>query len=66
MQQARALLKQYPKEIKSSVELVFGIGGNQSNAEVQYYIQESGTRQTVKILRRAAGQNEGDSGRARF
>src|SRR6202011_5885965 len=39
MQQARALLKQYPKEIKSSVELVAAIGGNQSNAEVQYYIQ---------------------------
>ncbi|MCU1257655.1 MAG: acriflavin resistance protein [Bryobacterales bacterium] len=39
MQQTRALLKQYPKEIKSSVELVAAIGGNQSNAEVQYYIQ---------------------------
>jgi hydrophobic/amphiphilic exporter-1 (mainly G- bacteria), HAE1 family len=39
MQQARALLKQYPKEIKSSVELVSSVGGNQSNAEVQYYIQ---------------------------
>jgi len=39
MQRTRALLKQYPKEIKSSVELVAAIGGNQSNAEVQYYIQ---------------------------
>jgi HAE1 family hydrophobic/amphiphilic exporter-1 len=39
MQQTRALLKQYPVEIKSSVELVSSVGGNQSNAEVQYYIQ---------------------------
>ena len=39
MQQTRALLKQYPAEIKSSVELVSSVGGNQSNAEVQYYIQ---------------------------
>src|SRR6185369_12194646 len=39
MQQTRALLKTYPPEIKSSVELVSAIGGNQSNAEVQYYIK---------------------------
>jgi HAE1 family hydrophobic/amphiphilic exporter-1 len=39
MQRTRALLKQYPAEIKSSVELVSSVGGNQSNAEVQYYIQ---------------------------
>jgi HAE1 family hydrophobic/amphiphilic exporter-1 len=39
MQQTRAFLKHYPQEIKSSVELVSSVGGTQSNAEVQYYIQ---------------------------
>ena len=39
MQRTRALLKQYPPEIHTGVELVSTIGGNQSNAEVQYYIQ---------------------------
>jgi hydrophobic/amphiphilic exporter-1 (mainly G- bacteria), HAE1 family len=39
MQQTRALLKNYPQEIHTGVELVSTIGGNQSNAEVQYFIQ---------------------------
>jgi HAE1 family hydrophobic/amphiphilic exporter-1 len=39
MQQTRALLKQYPKEVKTSVELVSSVGGTQSNAEVQYFIK---------------------------
>ena len=39
MQQGARLLKHYPQEIKSSVELVSSVGGNQSNAEVQYYVQ---------------------------
>jgi HAE1 family hydrophobic/amphiphilic exporter-1 len=39
MQRARALLKQYPAEIHTGVELVSSIGGNQSNADVQYYIE---------------------------
>jgi HAE1 family hydrophobic/amphiphilic exporter-1 len=39
MQRVRALLKKYPAEIHSSVELVSTVGGNQSNAEVQYFIQ---------------------------
>jgi HAE1 family hydrophobic/amphiphilic exporter-1 len=39
MQQTRQLLKSYPKEIHAGVELVSAIGGNQSNAEVQFYIQ---------------------------
>ena len=39
MQQTRALLKQYPPDIHTGVELVSTIGGNQSNAEVQYFIQ---------------------------
>ncbi len=39
MQETRALLKQYPPEIHTGVELVSTLGGNQSNAEVQYYIQ---------------------------
>jgi HAE1 family hydrophobic/amphiphilic exporter-1 len=39
MQRTRALLKQYPSDIHTGVELVSTIGGNQSNADVQYYIQ---------------------------
>ena len=39
MQRTRALLKQYPPEIHTGVELVSTLGGNQSNADVQYYIQ---------------------------
>ena len=35
----RNLLKKYPPEIHSGVELVSAIGGSQSNAEVQFYIQ---------------------------
>ena len=39
MQRARAILRSLPPEIHSSVELVAAIGGNQSNAEIQYFIQ---------------------------
>ncbi len=38
MVRVRNMLKAYPKEIKASVELVNAIGGNQSNADVQYLI----------------------------
>jgi HAE1 family hydrophobic/amphiphilic exporter-1 len=38
MVRVRKMLKTYPPEIKASVELVSAIGGNQSNAEVQYLI----------------------------
>jgi hydrophobic/amphiphilic exporter-1 (mainly G- bacteria), HAE1 family len=39
MQKTRALLKTFPQEIHTGVELVSSIGGNQSNADVQYFIQ---------------------------
>jgi HAE1 family hydrophobic/amphiphilic exporter-1 len=39
MQATRNLLKSLPPDIHSGVELVSAIGGNQSNAEVQYFIQ---------------------------
>jgi HAE1 family hydrophobic/amphiphilic exporter-1 len=39
MQQTRALLKRYPGEIHTSVEALPVLGGNQTNADVQYFIQ---------------------------
>ncbi len=39
MQRVRDLLKQYPPEIRTSVELVNAVGQNQSNADIQFYIQ---------------------------
>jgi hydrophobic/amphiphilic exporter-1 (mainly G- bacteria), HAE1 family len=39
MQRTRELLKSFPPEVHSSVELVSTVGGNQSNADVQYFIQ---------------------------
>jgi HAE1 family hydrophobic/amphiphilic exporter-1 len=39
MQQTRALLRTLPRDIHTGVELVSTIGGNQSNADVQYFIQ---------------------------
>jgi len=39
MQLTRKLLKQYPPEIHAGVELVSAVGGNNSNAEIQFYIQ---------------------------
>ena len=39
MTRARALLQTYPKEIHTGVEEVNGVGGNQSNADVQYFVQ---------------------------
>jgi hydrophobic/amphiphilic exporter-1 (mainly G- bacteria), HAE1 family len=39
MQRTRDLMKKYPQEIHTGVELVSSVGGNQSNAEIQYFIQ---------------------------
>jgi HAE1 family hydrophobic/amphiphilic exporter-1 len=39
MQQTRELLKRLPPEIHSSVELVSVVGGSQSNADIQFFIQ---------------------------
>jgi HAE1 family hydrophobic/amphiphilic exporter-1 len=39
MQRTREVLKRYPSNIHTGVELVSAIGGNQSNADIQYYIQ---------------------------
>jgi HAE1 family hydrophobic/amphiphilic exporter-1 len=39
MQMTRKLLKKYPPEIHTGVELVSTVGGNQSNAEIQFFIQ---------------------------
>jgi HAE1 family hydrophobic/amphiphilic exporter-1 len=39
MQKTRAFLHHFPGDIHTGVELVSSIGGNQSNAEVQYFIQ---------------------------
>ena len=41
MQRTRELMQKYPPEIHTGVELVSTVGGNQSNAEVQYFIQGS-------------------------
>jgi len=39
MQRTRALLRTLPADIHTGVELVSSMGGNQSNADVQYFIQ---------------------------
>ena len=39
MQSTRDLMKKYPPEVHTGVELVSSVGGNQSNAEIQYFIQ---------------------------
>jgi hydrophobic/amphiphilic exporter-1 (mainly G- bacteria), HAE1 family len=39
MQRTRSLMKSFPPEIHTGVELVSSVGGNQSNADVQYFIQ---------------------------
>src|ERR1035437_1780004 len=39
MQRTRDLMKKYPPEIHTGVELVSSVGGGQSNAEIQYFIQ---------------------------
>jgi hydrophobic/amphiphilic exporter-1 (mainly G- bacteria), HAE1 family len=39
MQRIRAMLKQYPGDIHATVEALPLLGGNQSNADVQYFIQ---------------------------
>jgi HAE1 family hydrophobic/amphiphilic exporter-1 len=48
MQKIRAMLKQYPAEIHTSVEPVNDIGTNDSNADVQYYIQGPDLEQLAK------------------
>ncbi len=48
MQKTRQLLKKYPPEIHSGVELVSSIGGNQSNAEIQFFIQGPDLDQLAK------------------
>ena len=48
MQMTRQLLRKYPPEIHSGVELVSSIGGNQSNAEIQFYIQGPDLDQLAK------------------
>jgi len=39
MQRTRELLKKYPADIHTSVDLVSTVGGNQSNADIQYFVQ---------------------------
>jgi HAE1 family hydrophobic/amphiphilic exporter-1 len=39
MERTRQLLKKYPADIHTSVDLVSTVGGNQSNADIQYFIQ---------------------------
>ena len=39
MQRTRDLMRKYPPEIHTGVELVSTVGGGQSNAEIQYFIQ---------------------------
>jgi hydrophobe/amphiphile efflux-1 (HAE1) family protein len=39
MQQTRALLRKFPGDIHTSVEALPILGGNQSNADIQYFIQ---------------------------
>ena len=39
MQETRQLLKKYPKDVHLGVELISTVGSNQSNADVQFYIQ---------------------------
>jgi HAE1 family hydrophobic/amphiphilic exporter-1 len=39
MQRTREMMKKIPPEIHTGVELVSSVGGNQSNAEIQFYIQ---------------------------
>ena len=39
MQRTRLLMKTYPREIHTGVEVVNAVGGNDSNADIQYFIQ---------------------------
>ncbi|MBV9154869.1 MAG: efflux RND transporter permease subunit, partial [Acidobacteriaceae bacterium] len=39
MERTRALLKSYPPKIHTGVEPVNNVGGNQSNADIQYYVE---------------------------
>jgi hydrophobic/amphiphilic exporter-1 (mainly G- bacteria), HAE1 family len=48
MQRSRELMKSYPREIHTGVELVSTVGGNQSNADVQYFIQGPNLQKLAK------------------
>jgi hydrophobic/amphiphilic exporter-1 (mainly G- bacteria), HAE1 family len=39
MDRTRQLMSKYPQDIHTGVELVSTVGGNQSNADIQYFIQ---------------------------
>ena len=39
MQRTRELMKNYPREIHTGVELVNAVGANDTNADIQYFIQ---------------------------
>jgi hydrophobic/amphiphilic exporter-1 (mainly G- bacteria), HAE1 family len=39
MQRVRDMLKQYPPEIRSSVELINAVSNGQSNADIQFFVQ---------------------------
>jgi HAE1 family hydrophobic/amphiphilic exporter-1 len=48
MQRTRDLMAKYPPEIHTGVELVSSVGGNQSNAEIQYFIQGADLQKLAK------------------
>ncbi|MDQ6708897.1 MAG: efflux RND transporter permease subunit [Acidobacteriota bacterium] len=48
MQKTRDMLRSYPEDVHSSVELVSSIGGNQSNADIQYFIQGPDLKKLAK------------------
>ena len=48
MQKTRDLMKSLPREIHTGVELVSAIGGNQSNADIQYFIQGTDLNKLAK------------------
>ena len=54
MQRTRDLMKKYPPEIHTGVELVSTVGGNQSNADIQYFIQGPGPAEAHHVFRGAA------------
>ena len=58
MQRTRELMKKYPPEIHTGVELVSTVGGNQSNAEIQYFIQGPDLQKLTDLFPGAAGQDE--------
>ena len=47
-----------PPEIHTSVELVSTVGGNQSNADIQYFVQGPDLAEARQVLRRPAREDE--------